>query len=230
MKMAVCTVTAEREGWENFRGTWGYQNSHTIIHSNKQRNLGVIGGMQEIYKTAGERFDVLFYTHDDVICREPNWQERVLKQFEDPKVGVVGFGGSIGHGDPDIYKKPYHISQLGRSFYMSNVDDAEVHGVRFTEVRDVATLDGFSLAVRRSLLDRLGGWPNPPGGFHCYDHAITLSAHRLGYRVRLVGIRCHHLGGQTSVSLNGADAKWHTEAHKWLFESYRDVLPVWVNQ
>lgn len=180
--------------------------------------------------------DVIAYIHSDVIIHEQGWAKRVLAEFENERVGVVGFGGSLWHGSPDIYKVPYHISQLGRSFYISNVDDWEAHGKRFDGACDVATLDGFVLCVRRSMLVAAGGWPVEALPFHGYDHWLTLTAHRLGYKVRLAGVRCHHLGGLTSVMDEtqawarttkwGSETEMHIVAHRWLYEEFRDVLPV----
>src|SRR5215510_5984385 len=124
-----------------------------------ENNSDVIGSYQELYEAARHTSDVLAYIHDDVIVRERGWDERVLREFEDREVGLVGFGGAKQHGSDDLYKTPYQLTQLARYGYLSNVDDAESHGGRFTESTDSAVLDGFSLIARRDLLDRCGGWP-----------------------------------------------------------------------
>lgn len=234
MKMQVCVVTSHRGNWTHCVDTWGCQDETGYTYATQSCNDGnVVGAMQALYLSHPEA-DMLFYGHDDLLVRESNWQERVLKQFEDPKVGVVGFGGSIGHGDPDIYKKPYDISQLGRSLYMSNVDNWETHGSKFEGECDVATLDGFALIVRRELLAKCGGWPVDHLSLHGYDHWLTCMAHRHGYRVRLVGIRCHHLGGRTSTrpeyhteleKRGTTDAEIHSKGHRWIYEECRDCLP-----
>ena len=138
---------------------------------------------------------------------------------------------------PDIYKVPYYLQQLGRSYYRSNTIDAESHGERFTGACDVATLDGFALIVRRELLDKMGGFPvGELPDHHCYDYFLTLSAWRHGYRVRLCGIKCHHKGGLTAVSKEyqewatktkwGSDVEMHKQGHRWIYEEFADVLPV----
>lgn len=201
-----------------------------IIYNSPNRNRGVVGSYQELYKTSTS--DLIMYLHDDVICREGNWDERVLAEFDDPKVGIVGFGGAIRHGSPDLYKVPYRLQDLARFGYMSNVDDAEVHGERMEGSREVAVLDGFALCIRRSLIDRVNGWLCLTGNcdFFCYDYAICALARRLGYSVRVVGVRCHHLGGRTSVGkesglreITGQDA--YDKAHRWFYEEFRDVMP-----
>lgn len=186
--------------------------------------------MLEAYEPTWRTYagDVIAFLHDDLMTYESDWQRRVLREFDDPRVGLVGFGGATQHGSDDLYKIPYDYRQLGRSGYASNTDDAEIHGTRFTGVRDVAVLDGFALIVRREILQRWGGWPlDTPIGYSLYDYAISCETHRQGYRIRLVGVRCWHMGGQTSVKLRLAEGQGeaHEKAHRWLYDSYRDVLP-----
>src|SRR5206468_896112 len=103
--------------------------------------------------------DIIAYFHDDLILHSTDWLDRVLKEFEDPKVGLVGFGGATRHGQPGLYRDPYDYKQLARGNFLSNMTDAENHGRRFTGSREVVVLDGFALIIRRSMLAEFGGWP-----------------------------------------------------------------------
>jgi hypothetical protein len=183
---------------------------------------------------------IVAYVHNDVIIKEQGWDQRVEDAFEDTEVGVVGFGGALCHGSPDLYKTPYKLQQLGRSYYFSNVDDAEEHGARFTGTKEVAVLDGFALIVRRELLEKMGGWqPEKWPPHHVYDYRVCCEAHRHGYKVMLVGVRCHHLGGRTATTDTyqewakgtkwGSDVEMHKAGHRMLYDEYKDVLP-WVTR
>ncbi len=195
-------------------------------------NLGVVHSYDQLYRLsdgagAGE---ILCYLHDDVICREEEWDVRIAKEFEDQTVGVVGFGGARRHGAPSLYTAPYRLQNLARYDYLSNVDDAEVHGTRFTGSADVAVVDGFSLCIRRRLLDRMDGFKVLIEGgidFLCYDYAICAMAHRYGYRVRMAGIRCHHRGGGTSTKVNPNRQAEYDRSHRWYFDEFRNEMP-WV--
>ncbi|KKK70483.1 hypothetical protein LCGC14_2923530 [marine sediment metagenome] len=233
--MVFSRAKAAIEGWRTMMAAPAKH--EYIIVDNTERNRGVLASMQEGYEKAGQ--DIIMFAHDDVEINEENWDTRVEAEFNDPSVGIVGFGGALHHGDPDIYKVPYCLQQLGRSYYRSNTDDAENHGERFTGSCDVATLDGFALFVRKELLDKMGGFPvGELPDHHCYDYFLTLSAWRHGYRVRLCGVRCHHKGGLTAVSKEyqewatktkwGSDAEMHKQGHKWIYDSFADVLPVRV--
>jgi hypothetical protein len=221
-----------------------------VRHNTPDDNLGVTGSLQWCYERTTA--PVIAFLHSDTEIFEQGWDSRVLKEFDDPAVGVVGFGGAVQLGEDDIYKKPYEMHQLRRIGYMSNTNDAETHGSRFEGECDVATLDGFALIVRRELLDRwaiighgsrfastqLFGWPVQQMPFHNYDNALCIEAARQKYRVRLVGVRCHHHGGRTTVTtaydewsrrvLGKPDSEVHADSHRVLYEMGRGILPIRV--
>lgn len=175
--------------------------------------------------TDGTTEPILAFLHDDLMIYEKDWDLRVLKEFEDETVGIVGFGGALRHGSPDLYTAPYRLPNLARGCFMSNMRTAEKHGTRFTGARDIAILDGFALFVRRSLFDKIGGW-NLAAGYFLYCEWLCCEARRAGYRIRLVGVDCEHLGGRTASMVQVSDD--FNAAHRWLYDNYRDVLPAEV--
>lgn len=190
-------------------------------------DMPVLEAFDRIYKTS--LHPIIGYVHDDVMIYEKDWDVRVLKEFEDPTVGVVGFGGALGHGTPDLYTSPYRLPNLARQNFMSNMRSAETHGARFTGERDVAILDGFALFVRRPILDKTHGWPiYEPLGYWLYSEWVCCQARRQGYRIRLVGVDCEHLGGKSSAHIPTSPT--YDEAHKYLYDTNRDVLPFRVRE
>lgn len=222
MKMAVICAHAGAATLSEAILSWG--ETVTVMNGSK----GILPAYQEAY-AGSEGFDVLAYLHDDLIIHDQDWTARVLKEFEDPLVGLVGFGGALWHGSPDLYKAPYDYHQLGRSEFMSNMDDAENHGARFTGSREVAVLDGFALIVRTELLDHTGGWPVETLGYIGYDYWASAMAHRYGYRIKLVGCAVRHIGGQTFVKLGLGRGPEHwaqyLAAHEYIYSEFKDVLP-----
>jgi hypothetical protein len=190
---------------------------------------------------------ILGFVHDDVVCLEDGWDMRVLKEFEDSNVGLVGLGGALGLGDEDIYKTPYRLSQLARHTFLSNMREAEAHGQRFTGDCDVACFDGFALFVRRKVLEgskwwlnTIGpegrvleqcgsGWPvGTPVNYFMYDAWISCEARRQGWKSRLVGVECDHLGGKSTGLGQVMDGRDFEKAHEYIYETCRDVLPMRV--
>jgi hypothetical protein len=223
MTLAIITAHAGAESLDAAMKSWNLDANWVHVIDGRD---GMLQAYEHGWRTCGD--DVTAFLHDDLLIYDPKWSKRVLREFDDASVGLVGFGGALGHGSDDLYKTPYDYRQLGRSWYRSNTTDAELHGERFAGECDVAVLDGFALIVRREILERWGGWPlNTPVGYSLYDYALCCEAHRQGYRIRLVGVNCWHMGGQTAVKLKMADGQGtaHEEAHKWVYENYRDVLP-----
>lgn len=223
---------------------------HELVYRDNtpEDNLGVTGSLQWCYENTTA--PIIAHLHSDVEIFEQGWDERVLKEFDDREVGVVGFGGAKQLGENDIYKVPYRLTQLRRIDYMSAQRDWETHGSYTRDCFDVSTLDGFALIVRRELLDKWkridesrsgftylclkSGWPVERYPFHNYDNALCLEAAKQGYRVRLVGIDCLHHGGVTSTSPAGqahwqaqgtTDAAIHEQSHLALYEDGRGILP-----
>lgn len=225
-RIAIITAHAGSDSLEGAIASWGGEVPVHVVDGND--------GMLRAYDRAWREFDydILAYFHDDLIITEPGWVARVLREFDDLDVGVVGFGGALQHGSPDLYKEPYDYHQLGRSLYLSNVEDWKIHGSQEEGARDVAVLDGFALIVRRNILEMVRGWPLDKIDYIGYDYWISCMAHRLGYRIKLTGVRCLHLGGRTFVLhsklSNEEKIRQYEGSHKFIYNEFPDVLPYGV--
>jgi GT2 family glycosyltransferase len=185
----------------------------------------VLEAFQEIYENTQE--PVIALCHDDTVNYEQDWDKRILRQFDDPQVGLAGVAGGLGHGLPQMYEQPFHIPNLIRREFLSNMRDAERHGHRFAGECDVAVLDGLALFVRRSVLDKWGGWPvAKPVSYFMYSENLCCEVRRQGLRIRLVGIDCLHLGGKSSGT---ALPFGYEEEHRYFYEHNRDVMPYTVD-
>jgi hypothetical protein len=180
--------------------------------------------------------DILVYAHDDVKVHDEKWLEHIVTVFDDhPNCVAVGLGGALSLGHPDLYRTPYRIQNMARGNYMSNQDDWEIHGKRETGTRRVAVLDAFLMAVRRDFLLSVGGWPVKHLTHHCLDLWLACEAARAEKEIYMVGCSVLHSGGGTSTNAIYATAQWkqggtletdHQAPHRWLAETYRDVLPI----
>jgi GT2 family glycosyltransferase len=211
-------------GWLDCLKSW-FDTASETYSLHVCMGLDVVPAMQDCYEDTKE--PILGLLHDDIIIYEKDWDKHVLAQFDDPRVGVVGFGGGLGHGHPSLYQGEYHLQKLARQTFLSNMRSWERHGGNFKGERDVAILDGCVLFVRRTLLDDLGGWTNAaPFGYWLYSEWLCCEARRRGLKIRLVGIDFEHLGGKTSGHI--ARVPSYEDAHRLLWENYRDVLPARV--
>lgn len=182
---------------------------------------------------------VIGYLHSDLFILEHRWDERILEQFNNPDVAVVGVVGAETLAHEDIYKVPYDYRQLARGRVASNLSDAEAHGTVDAGVRKVAVIDSCAVFVRRSFLSRIGGWPvsSYPNSSHCSDLWLCCMARRHNRVTLLVGIKALHRSGgkgargvewlETHYGRDG-DTAAHRLAHQLIYDEFRDVLPIGV--
>lgn len=219
--LVYCVASRGWPGWLDCVKTWFDTASEPYsIHVCMGQN--VVPALQDCYESTSE--PILGYLHDDLQLFEKGWDQRVLSQFDDPRVGVVGLGGGVGHGHPSLYQGEYHLPKLARQTFLSNMRSWQTHGGHFTGERDVACLDGCALFVRRSFLDSVNGWVKAePYGYWLYSEWLTCEARRQGYKIRLVGIDFEHLGGKSSGHISTSPS--YEDAHWYLYDNNRDVLP-----
>jgi hypothetical protein len=179
--------------------------------------------------------DIIMYVHDDVEIFDSTWVDKIMGIMGSPAVVAVGLGGATSLGNKDLYRKPYDISNMARGGYGSNQRDAEIHGERVKKRRLVVVLDAFFMAVKAEWLRSIDGWPVENLTHHCLDLWLACEAAGGGHETWTVPVDCMHYGGGTSTKPAYAEAKWlkggtlesdHQEPHKWLYENYRDVLPI----
>jgi len=206
----------------------------TIDDTTEGEDAGFLRKCDRMWRTSDA--DVIAYLHSDMFLLEHGWDVRVLHEFEDPQVTVVGVVGATELGRDELYKVPYHFTQLARAHVYSNLVDAEVHGIRETQSRQVAVLDSCAIFVRSQFLSRIGGWPcdSYPNSSHCSDLWLCCMAARHGLRVHMVGIKAQHKsGGKGQVGTEWLDARggdhmMHQAAHVATYNQFRDVLPIHV--
>ena len=225
-RLVLCVATRRWSGWADCMASW-MATSNLGHRYQIVPDKDVLPAYQELYESTYE--PILGYIHDDLVIREKGWDERVLREFDNPRVGLVGCTGALGHATPTLYEVPYHLPNLARQNFLSNMRDAEKHGARFTGERDVAVVDGMALFVRRSILDMVCGWLLArPYGYWLYSEFLCCETRRQGYRIRLVGIDVDHLGGKSSGHI--ATFPTYEDAHRYLWEHNRDVLPAKVKE
>jgi Glycosyltransferase like family len=181
----------------------------------------------------------IIYIHDDVEIFEDDWMPRIINEFDlHPNAAAIGLGGAASLGHPNLYKVPYQLPLMARGDYRSNQTDAEVHGTIERKRSRVAVLDAFFMAVRRDFLLSVGGWPVQHLTHHCLDLWLACEAARHGKETWQVGVSCCHFGGRSSTKGLYQNAKWlqggssdldHSAPHRWLYESYRDILPIRID-
>lgn len=227
-QLVVVAATMRWDGWERCIQTWRDQLLATgddvdflIVDNTEIRRSITESYSKSVYflDKAPHPYSIIGFLHDDLEIHEQGWNARVLKAFEDPKVGMVCFAGAPHHGADELYTSPYDLGRLIRIGFRSNMVNAEAHGARTTEEQDVTVCDGFAFFVRREIVEK---W-NWPGGYFMYTEWLCCQVRRLGFRIRLVPVLCNHIGGRTSSFAGVRDDG--AAAHREFWEGNRDVMP-----
>lgn len=189
----------------------------------------------------GDQDQIIACFHDDLLITEHGWDDKVLEFFRrHPACGLLGFGGAIGLGDEDLYQKPYSPHQLARIGFRSNMQGAELHGIRSTWAERVACLDSFSMIFRSTLASIVWNWLEQHKVVHHFHDGIAAClAARYKYEVWYLPLLCHHYGGRTAVGDQGyqgwakqqnglGDEEFWRRAHEIGYREFRDVLPIRV--
>lgn len=173
--------------------------------------------------------DYVFHTHSDISMFEQDWDLKTIKSIEEAgNVGVAGFYGAYGIGTNDIYRAPYHFSQMVRVIPVAGLkckQDPKIHGhSQFSDDwREVAVLDGFSLIVKND--GQLKFWNNSV--HHMYDNDICLEAIDKGMKVICINMDIRHHGGRTDVGEDWASGfgktkdQVHKDSHVPFYEKWR---------
>lgn len=205
---------------------------------NRNNDLTPCEAYQQIVETYSAPGYVIIYAHDDMTIHDQDWFVRIVSQFRRfPDCVAVGFGGATSLGHPFLYRRPYRLNDMARGGYRSNQTDWQVHGLHEPGECRVAVLDAFLMAVRRDFLVQVGGWPTTHLTHHGLDLWVACEAARAKKQIRMVGVDCTHHGGGSSTKPAYREAKWlqgnslesdHQLPHRWLYDNYRDVLPIEV--
>ena len=204
-----------------------------------EENIGLMETNKLAYETCTT--DLLMLLHTDCFIFEKDWDQRVRGYFDSiPKLGIAGFFGAQGclpNGG-----RIQDVEYPGQMSGMSNMLEAEIHGMRMKEDwRACAIFDSFAMVLSMEMLRAGGGFDMRYELHHMYDRDMSLESLRRGYKNIVVNVPCHHVGGLTGESQQyqewlekrtGSkfeDGKIHN-ANTVLFESkWKEFLPLYVN-
>lgn len=180
------------------------------------RNEASIG----VYPTFRQGFenttgDVVAFFHSDLVVWEQNWNERLIKHFQDnTNLGMIGFIGSNeidGSGGRGLGTTS---NFLGR-----NLSDGEhtwygsrgsIHGKVSEGLSRAAVVDGCAMIINRDAWEDVGSRDDFPP-HHFYDRLISTQLLEKGWDIAVLGVACDHFSGQT---VNQEDS-YHIMAENW---------------
>jgi GT2 family glycosyltransferase len=158
--------------------------SVAITYIRNEENLGPIRAINQGIKAA--KYDYVMAVHNDVIIMEPGWLRKIESVMDaDPSIGVVGLAGR---------KEIYKTGCVNEESLKHNLQNEDLNPVMDEEVAEVAVVDGLCFAMRRALLDKIGGLDETFGYMHCYDLDLSLQSKAAGFKNAVVKVSAIHIG------------------------------------
>lgn len=174
-------------------------------------NIGCYPIYEQAFKIA--KGEIIAYFHSDFFVYEKGWDRRVIAEFKDQQLGLVGFIGSNEIDNWSGRGLGTMSNFQGRKVKEWEGSKAEIHGKKITDLQPGAVVDGCSMIFRRQCLFKIGFVEDFPI-HHFYDRLFSCQVLESGYRVGVMGIECDHISGQT-VNLEN---KHHQVSEKWAKE------------
>jgi GT2 family glycosyltransferase len=155
-------------------------------HRNAE-NVGLIRALNQGAALAGG--DVLCFLHNDTEMRDVRWLGRLAAALRTPGVGLAGLYGARRLRRDGRY--------VGRTLVHALENGANLRAA----VTEVAAVDGVCLAVRRDVLESVGGFDEAYGFFHGYDRDLSFAVREAGHRCVVVNTPFVHRGGGTRTGV-----------------------------
>jgi O-antigen biosynthesis protein len=172
---------ASTDGTEAFFRRWTLP--FALRYRRNATNVGLIQALNQGAELASG--DTLCFLHNDTEMHDVRWLSRLEAALEEPGVGLAGLYGARRLRRDGRY--------VGRTLVHALRGSANLR----TEVTEVAAVDGVCLAVRRTVLDKVGGFDEGYGFFHGYDRDLSFAVRQAGRRCVVVDASFTHRGGGT---------------------------------
>lgn len=123
------------------------------------------------------RGEIVIYLNNDTEVN-PGWLLPIVERLKDPTIGLVG--ARLVYADGTLQEAGGVVFSDGSAWNYGKGDNPENHS--YTYFRDVDYCSGACLAVRKSILDELGGFDERYIPAYYEDTDLAFEVRRLGYR------------------------------------------------
>jgi glycosyltransferase involved in cell wall biosynthesis len=150
-----------------------------VVIDNTINNFNIFEAYNHGYKKC--IYDIICFSHEDILFHTHNWGKKVITHFNDPKVGIIGVVGSHylpkipgGHWSTGINSgHVLHTINGKQEFATWRYNDVNGQSLK------AVLLDGLWLCISRDVMNQVSFDDSSFSGFHCYDSDICMQVHDL---------------------------------------------------
>jgi hypothetical protein len=134
------------------------------------------------------KYDIICFTHEDLIFHTADWGNKVIEHFKDPKVGIIGVAGA--HYLPKLPGSHWSSGITSYNVVVTINGETHFNSWRYFESEEssisAVIVDGLWMCCAKSVFNQARFDDSTFSGFHCYDSDICLQIKKLNYDVRIV--------------------------------------------
>lgn len=169
----------------------GFPLPYPLVYQRNTENLGLIRALNQGARLG--KGELLCFLHNDTEMREPSWLERLEAALDSPLgIGLAGLYGAR------------KLRADGRYVGRTIAHCLEGSVTLRADLAEVAAVDGVCLALRRPVLEAVGGFDEGYGFFHGYDRDLSFAVREAGWRCAVVNAPFVHKGGGTRTGAGAA--------------------------
>ncbi|WP_340102808.1 glycosyltransferase [Rhodohalobacter sp. 8-1] len=189
------------------------------------------------------QFDIICFSHEDIIFHTQDWGKKVKKHFEDENTGMIGVVG--GNAFPNCpspwwnsnylndhlihniqhWKDGFTPQQSVNSQPYNNIKNCtlEYHNPTGENRIKAVAIDGFLMCAHKRALKKCKFDEKTFNGFHCYDTDICLQVGQTHNIYVVYDILIEHL------SMGSVAREW-AKAAEALADKWKDQLPFFAKE
>ncbi len=181
-------------------------------------------GICEAYNLGASKsqFDILCFTHEDILFHTQNWGQKILKIFNlDEKIGLIGVIGSAFQPDAPASWWDTGLDSIRQRILQRYPEETKeiIHNPENQLLADVVTIDGLWFCCRRKVWEETQFDARTFSGFHFYDLDFSTAVFQK-YRVCVTfEILIEHF------SLGNLDNIWRENVIRY-HQKWRKKLPL----
>ncbi|MDX8568404.1 glycosyltransferase [Elizabethkingia sp. HX XZB] len=165
----------------------------------KVENPGIMGICKAYNLGASKaKYDIICFSHEDVLCYSENWGEKVISHFNNIEVGMLGVTGCMVQTDipsPWWYNSDFStgagrmLMKLENGKYYDHIRNP----FNDTSKTEVKVIDGLWFCIRKSLFEKISFDELTFPGFHLYDMDISMQVNQISKCIVVYDILLEHV-------------------------------------
>ncbi len=166
---------------ESIKETIGVKHELIVI-DNSENKFSICSAYNEGVRLA--KYDIICFTHEDILFHTNNWGEKVMAHFADPEVGMIGVAGGMSQSPiPSAWWFNNYFAKSARNLLMKGAAKKQEKLFQYysnpfndSNKTEVIIVDGLWFCVRKSLFNNISFDEKTFPGFHLYDADISMQA------------------------------------------------------